>query len=99
VGNAYLLQVPLGHAWLRARVYTPRVNERGGRGKQVVKSCLPALIVGLRSDGVDHSWDYLILGCPPLFSLEWWGHFLVRGVWVPSYLLLEGNDSIQNFGP
>jgi hypothetical protein len=32
----------------------PRVIERGERGKQVVKSRLPALIVGWRSDGVDH---------------------------------------------
>jgi hypothetical protein len=30
----------------------PRVDERGGRGRQVVKSCLPTLIVGWRTD--DH---------------------------------------------
>jgi hypothetical protein len=29
----------------------------GGGGRQVVKSCLPALIIGWRSDGVDHYWD------------------------------------------
>jgi hypothetical protein len=30
----------------------PWVIERGGRGRDVVKSCLPALIVGWRSDSV-----------------------------------------------
>jgi hypothetical protein len=35
----------------------PRVVERGGRGRQVVKFRLPALIVEWRSDGVDHFWD------------------------------------------
>jgi hypothetical protein len=33
----------------------PWVIDRGGRGRQVVKSCLPVLIVGWRSDGVDCS--------------------------------------------
>jgi hypothetical protein len=33
----------------------PRVDERGGRGRQVVKSCLPVLIMGWRVYGVDHS--------------------------------------------
>jgi hypothetical protein len=31
----------------------PWVIERGGRGRKVVKSRLPALIVGWRSDGAD----------------------------------------------
>jgi hypothetical protein len=35
----------------------PRVDERGGMGSHVVKSCLPALIVGWRSDGMDYSRD------------------------------------------
>jgi hypothetical protein len=35
----------------------PWVVERGGRGRQVVKSSLPALIIGWRSDGVDYFWD------------------------------------------
>jgi hypothetical protein len=35
----------------------PRVIERGQRGRQVVKSRLPALIVGWRSDGVDSFYD------------------------------------------
>jgi hypothetical protein len=35
----------------------PRVDESGGWGRQVVKSRLSALIVGWRSDGMDHSWD------------------------------------------
>jgi hypothetical protein len=35
----------------------PQVDERGGRGRQVVKSCLPMLIIGWISDGVDHSRD------------------------------------------
>jgi hypothetical protein len=33
----------------------PRVVERGRRGRQVVKSCLPVVIVGWRSDDVEHS--------------------------------------------
>jgi hypothetical protein len=35
----------------------PQVIERGGRGKQVVKSHLPALIIGWRSDSMDCSRD------------------------------------------
>jgi hypothetical protein len=47
---------------------------------------------------VNHTRDYFFLGWwPLLFSLEWWGHFLVRGVWFPSSLPLEGSDRIQNF--
>jgi hypothetical protein len=34
----------------------PWVDERGGRGRQVVKSHLPMLIIGWRSDGVDLFW-------------------------------------------
>jgi hypothetical protein len=37
--------------------FVPQVNERGGRGKQVAKLCLPVLIVGWRSDDMDYSWD------------------------------------------
>jgi hypothetical protein len=33
----------------------PQVNERCERGRQVVKSHLPMLIIGCRSDGVDRS--------------------------------------------
>jgi hypothetical protein len=36
-------------------------------------------------------------GWPLLFSLEWWGRFLVRGVWIPSRLPLEGTNHIQGF--
>jgi hypothetical protein len=32
----------------------PRVDERGRRGRQVVKFCLPMLIVGWKSDDVDY---------------------------------------------
>jgi hypothetical protein len=35
----------------------PWAIETGERGRQVVKSRLPVLIIGWRSDGVDHSWD------------------------------------------
>jgi hypothetical protein len=35
----------------------PRVDESGGRGRQVAKSRLTVLIVGWRSDGMDHSQD------------------------------------------
>jgi hypothetical protein len=35
----------------------PRAIERGGRCRQVVKSYLPALNVGWKSDGVDHYQD------------------------------------------
>jgi hypothetical protein len=34
------------------------------------------------------------VGAPPLFSLEWWGHFLVWGEWFPNHLLLGGTDHI-----
>jgi hypothetical protein len=37
--------------------FVPQVNERGGRGKQVAKLCLPVLIVRWRSDDMDYSWD------------------------------------------
>jgi hypothetical protein len=33
----------------------PWVDERGGRGRLVAKPYLPMLIVGWRSDGMDHS--------------------------------------------
>jgi hypothetical protein len=33
----------------------PQVDERGGRGRKVVKSRLPTLIIGWRSDGVNCS--------------------------------------------
>jgi hypothetical protein len=78
----------------------PRVDERGGRGKQVVKSCLPTLIVGWRTDDHGLFLGLVFLGWwPLLFNLEWWGHFLVRGVWFSSCLLLKGIDCIHNFGP
>jgi hypothetical protein len=35
----------------------PHVVERGVRGREVVNPHLPMLIVGWRSDSVDHSWD------------------------------------------
>jgi hypothetical protein len=35
----------------------PWVDERGGKGRQVLKSCMFVLIVGWRSDGVDCSRD------------------------------------------
>jgi hypothetical protein len=31
---------------------------------------------------------------PLLFNLEWWGHFLLQGVWFPNVLPLEGTDRI-----
>jgi hypothetical protein len=44
---------------------------------------------------MDHFWDWFLFGwCPHLLSLEWWGHFLVRGVWFSSCLSLEGTDHI-----
>jgi hypothetical protein len=36
-----------------------------------------------------------LCGWPLLFSLEWWGLDMVRGVWLPSRLLLEGVDRIH----
>jgi hypothetical protein len=49
---------------------------------------------------VDCARDEFFLGWwPLLFSLEWWGHFLVWGVWFPSCFLLEETDRIQNFNP
>jgi hypothetical protein len=44
-GNAYLLLRGPGHVWPEARVM-PRVEERGGTVRQVVKSSLPTPIVG-----------------------------------------------------
>jgi hypothetical protein len=46
----------------------PRVNKRGGRGRQVMKFHLPILIVGWRSDGVDCSRGLVLfrLVAPPL---------------------------------
>jgi hypothetical protein len=77
----------------------PRVIERGERARQVVKSYLPVLIVGWRSDGMDHAQNYFFLGWwPLLFILDWWGHFLVWGVRFPSHLPLEGTDRIESFG-
>jgi hypothetical protein len=34
-------------------------------------------------------------GWPLLFSLEWWGPYMVRGVWLPSRLPVEGVDRIH----
>jgi hypothetical protein len=48
---------------------------------------------------MDHSWDRYFLGWwPLLFSLEWWGHFLVWGIWFPSHLPLKRTNRNQNFG-
>jgi hypothetical protein len=49
---------------------------------------------------MDRSRDWFFLDWwPLLFSLEWWDHFLIQGVWFPSHLPLEGIDRIKNFGP
>jgi hypothetical protein len=49
---------------------------------------------------IDRSWNCFFLDWWLLFfSLEWWRHVLVRGIWFPSRLPLEGTDHIQNFGP
>jgi hypothetical protein len=64
----------------------------------VVKSYLFTSNRRWRINDVDVSHDKFFLGWwPLLFSLKWWGHFLVRGVWFPSHLLLEGTDHIQGF--
>jgi hypothetical protein len=54
--DAYLLREAPGMFDRGARSL-PRVNERGGKGRQVVKYYLPALIIGWRSDGADCSKD------------------------------------------
>jgi hypothetical protein len=65
----------------------------------VVKSHLSTLIMGWRIYDVDHSQNQFFLGRRhPLYSLEWWGHFLLWGVWFPNHLSLEGTDRIQNLG-
>jgi hypothetical protein len=56
VGNACPLRVALGMSD-REPGSMPGVDERGERGRQVVKSCLPTQILGWRSDGVNHSQD------------------------------------------
>jgi hypothetical protein len=38
-------------------------------------------------------------GWPLLFNLDWWGLYLVRGVWLSSHLPLEGVDHICIHGP
>jgi hypothetical protein len=49
---------------------------------------------------IDHSQDWFFSDWwLVLFSLEWSVHFMVRGVWFPSHLPLEGIDHIQNFVP
>jgi hypothetical protein len=53
-GDVYPLWEPPGMFERRPRSL-PRVIKRSGRGRQVVKSRLPALIIGWRIDGVDHS--------------------------------------------
>jgi hypothetical protein len=44
---------------------------------------------------MDRSWDlFFLYWWPQLFGLEWWGHFLVWGVWFLSHLMLKGIDRI-----
>jgi hypothetical protein len=73
----------------------PRVDERGGRGKQVANSCLPALIVGWRCDG-HGSFPGLVLFrlvAPPL-QPGVVGTSPGTGVCFPSHLPLEKTDHI-----
>jgi hypothetical protein len=78
----------------------PRVEEEGGTGRQVVKSCLLVPIVGWRGEGV-----ILFLGlvlfrlvAPPL-QPGVVGSYLVWGIWFSNRLPLDGTDCIHNFGP
>jgi hypothetical protein len=59
VGEAYPLWEPPPPETIDRgpRSLTLQVDERGRTGRQVVKSHLPTLIIGWRSDGTDHSWD------------------------------------------
>jgi hypothetical protein len=41
---------------------------------------------------------FILGGWPLLFSLEWWGLYLVWGVWLPSHWSLEGTDRIRTRG-
>jgi hypothetical protein len=76
----------------------PRADERGGKDRQVVKFCPPAL-----NRRVDNRWcgrfSRLILFrlMTLLFSLKWCSHFLIWGVWFFSRLPLEGTNHIQDF--
>jgi hypothetical protein len=53
----------------------------------------------------DERWCRLLLGLvlfrlvAPLLQPGVVGPYLVRGVWFPSHLLLEGTSRVQNFGP
>jgi hypothetical protein len=78
----------------------PRVDEKGGRGRQVAKSRLLVLIVGRRSDGMDRSRDQFFLGwCPPPpLQPGMVGSFPGMGCVVPHRLPLKGTNHIQNFG-
>jgi hypothetical protein len=52
-----------------------QVEEEGGLGRQMVKSCLPTSTVMRKRDGADCSRVQFFLGWwPLLFSQEWWGH-------------------------
>jgi hypothetical protein len=56
MGSASLLRIAPGTLdWSPGS--TPRVGERGKRGRQVAKSRLPMLIIGWRSDGMDRFRD------------------------------------------
>jgi hypothetical protein len=45
-------------------------------------------------------WGLVCLGgWPPFFSLEWWGLYMVWGVWLPNSLPLEGVDRIHIHRP
>jgi hypothetical protein len=96
----YCGKPPPPHTLDRGPRSLPQVDERGGRGRQVAKSRLPALIVGWRSDGRGSflGLAFFLGWWPLLFSLEWWSCFLVWGVWFPNHLPLEGTNRIQNFG-
>jgi hypothetical protein len=98
-GNAYLLLRAPRHVWPKAWV-SPRVKEGGGMVRQVVKSCLPAPIIGWKKHkrGLLPGLGLFRLVAPPLQPAVV-GLYPVWGVWFPSRLPLEGTGRIQNFGP
>jgi hypothetical protein len=94
VSNAYLFLRALGMFGQRPGSH-PRSRREAGWFRQVVKSCLPAPIIGWKKR--KRGLVLFRLVAPPLqpgvLRL-----YLVRVVWFPNHLPLEGINRIQNFG-
>jgi hypothetical protein len=73
------------------------VEEGGKSGRQVVKSCLPAPIIGWKIEGVDRSQDLFFFGWAPS-SLAWSGGALSSMKYmVPQSFAIGENQSYPQF--